>query len=113
MSMAYESVVEQPAGQTWWCHQSRDVRSRIPYHGRAGYASSVRGLCWFADGLIAPVDGVASTIGDMRYAAEASRITPLWGMRFNSHQLMVQPAGDRRIAADPDPHQYLAVSDRP
>ena len=29
-------------------------------------------FAWFADGLIAPVDGVASTIGDMRYAAEAS-----------------------------------------
>jgi inner membrane protein len=43
-------------------------------------------FAWFADGLIAPVDGVASTIGDMRYAAEASSITPLWGMQFDSQQ---------------------------
>ena len=44
-------------------------------------------FAWFADGLIAPVDGVASTIGDMRYAAEASSITPLWGMQFDAHQV--------------------------
>jgi inner membrane protein len=44
-------------------------------------------FAWFADGLIAPVDGVASTIGDMRYAAEASSISPLWGMQFDAHQV--------------------------
>jgi inner membrane protein len=43
-------------------------------------------FAWFADGLIAPVDGVASTVGDMRYAAEASGLTPLWGMQFDAHQ---------------------------
>ena len=43
-------------------------------------------FAWFADGLIAPVDGVASTIGDMRYAAEASGLTPLWGMQFDENQ---------------------------
>jgi inner membrane protein len=43
-------------------------------------------FAWFADGLIAPVDGVVSTIGDMRYGAEASSITPLWGMQFDALQ---------------------------
>jgi inner membrane protein len=38
---------------------------------------------WFADGLIAPIDGVSSTIGDMRYGAEASSLMPLWGMQFD------------------------------
>ena len=40
-------------------------------------------FAWFADGLIAPIDGVPSTIGDMRYAAEASSLMPLWGMQFD------------------------------
>jgi inner membrane protein len=43
-------------------------------------------FAWFADGLIAPVDGVAWTIGDMRYAADASSITPLWGMQFDVNE---------------------------
>jgi inner membrane protein len=43
-------------------------------------------FAWFADGLIAPVDGVSSTIGDMRYAAEASSLMPLWGMQFDGQQ---------------------------
>jgi inner membrane protein len=43
-------------------------------------------FAWFADGLIAPVEGMASTVGDMRYAAEASSLTPLWGMQFDAHQ---------------------------
>jgi hypothetical protein len=41
---------------------------------------------WFADGLIAPLNGMAAIIGDMRYAAEASSITPLWGMQFDPYQ---------------------------
>jgi inner membrane protein len=41
---------------------------------------------WFADGLIAPIDGVPATIGDMRYAAEASSLMPLWGMQFERQQ---------------------------
>jgi inner membrane protein len=44
-------------------------------------------FAWFADGLIAPVDGMASTIGDMRYAAEASSLMPLWGMQFDTDQV--------------------------
>jgi inner membrane protein len=44
-------------------------------------------FAWFADGFIAPVDGMAATIGDMRYAAEASSLTPLWGMQFDAHQV--------------------------
>jgi inner membrane protein len=43
-------------------------------------------FAWFADGLIAPVDGVAWTIGDMRYAADASSLTPLWGMQFDVNE---------------------------
>jgi hypothetical protein len=43
-------------------------------------------FAWFADGLIAPVDGVASTIGDLRYAVDASSLTPLWGIQFDAHQ---------------------------
>jgi inner membrane protein len=40
-------------------------------------------FAWFADGLIAPIDGIPATIGDMRYAAEANSLTPLWGMQFD------------------------------
>jgi inner membrane protein len=43
-------------------------------------------FAWFADGLIAPVDGVSSTIGDMRYAAEANGLMPLWGMQFDAQR---------------------------
>jgi inner membrane protein len=43
-------------------------------------------FAWFADGLIAPVDGVPSTIGDMRYGAEASSLMPLWGMQFDAQR---------------------------
>src|SRR5262245_1840923 len=39
---------------------------------------------WFADGLIAPIEGV-SAIGDMRYAAEPSSLRPLWGIQFAGH----------------------------
>jgi inner membrane protein len=43
-------------------------------------------FAWFADGLIAPIDGVSSTIGDMRYAPEASSLMPLWGMQFDGQR---------------------------
>jgi inner membrane protein len=43
-------------------------------------------FAWFADGLIAPIDGISSTIGDMRYAAEANSLIPLWGMRFDGQR---------------------------
>jgi len=43
-------------------------------------------FAWFADGLIAPVEGVPATIGDMRYAAEASMLVPLWGMQFDGER---------------------------
>jgi hypothetical protein len=42
---------------------------------------------WFADGLIAPIDGVSAAIGDMRYAAEASSLMPLWGMQFDGQRV--------------------------
>jgi hypothetical protein len=38
---------------------------------------------WFADGLIAPVEGAAPAIGDMRYGADASSLEPLWGLQFD------------------------------
>jgi inner membrane protein len=41
---------------------------------------------WFADGLTAPVEGVPATIGDMRYAAEASSLMPLWGLQFDGER---------------------------
>jgi inner membrane protein len=44
-------------------------------------------FAWFADGLIAPIDDVPSTIGDMRYGAEASSLMPLWGMQFDAQRL--------------------------
>jgi hypothetical protein len=43
-------------------------------------------FAWFADGLIAPIDGIPATIGDMRYAAEAHSLTPLWGMQFDGQR---------------------------
>jgi inner membrane protein len=43
-------------------------------------------FAWFADGLIAPIDGIPATIGDMRYAAEASSLMPLWGMQFDGQR---------------------------
>ncbi|HEX2278759.1 MAG TPA: metal-dependent hydrolase [Candidatus Tectomicrobia bacterium] len=43
-------------------------------------------FAWFADGLIAPIDGMPTTIGDMRYAAEAHSLTPLWGMQFDGQR---------------------------
>jgi inner membrane protein len=53
---------------------------------RDGTRRVFRVFAWFADGLIAPVDGLAATIGDMRYAAEASSLTPLWGMQFDAQR---------------------------
>jgi inner membrane protein len=44
-------------------------------------------FAWFADGLIAPIDEVPSTIGDMRYAAEAGSLKPLWGMQFDAQRV--------------------------
>ncbi len=43
-------------------------------------------FAWFADGLIAPIDGVPSTVGDMRYGAEADSLMPLWGMQFDAQR---------------------------
>jgi inner membrane protein len=40
-------------------------------------------LTWFADGLVAPIDGEPYVIGDLRYAVEWSGLTPLWGVRFD------------------------------
>lgn len=43
-------------------------------------------FAWFADGLISPIAEVPSTIGDMRYAAEANSLMPLWGMQFDEQR---------------------------
>jgi len=43
-------------------------------------------FAWFADGLIAPIEAVPTTIGDLRYAAEPASLTPLWGMQFEAQQ---------------------------
>jgi inner membrane protein len=58
-------------------------------------------FAWFADGLIAPVDGVPATIGDMRYGAEASSLRPLWGMQFDGARpegaMRWRPPGSSRL----------------
>lgn len=38
---------------------------------------------WFADGLIAPVEGDANGFGDMRITGTVEGRTPLWGLRFD------------------------------
>jgi inner membrane protein len=38
---------------------------------------------WFADGLIAPVEGGANAYGDMRITATVESLMPLWGLQFN------------------------------
>ncbi len=43
-------------------------------------------FAWFADGLIAPIDGVPHVIGDLRYAADPSGLVPLWGMQFDGRR---------------------------
>jgi inner membrane protein len=40
-------------------------------------------FAWFADGLVAPVDGEPYVIGDLRYAVEWSGLVPLWGIQFD------------------------------
>ncbi|MBO0719920.1 MAG: metal-dependent hydrolase [Blastocatellia bacterium] len=40
-------------------------------------------LNWFADGLIAPVENDANSIGDMRITAAVESMTPLWGLKFD------------------------------
>jgi inner membrane protein len=39
---------------------------------------------WFADGFVTPVDGNATILGDQRFSADFSSITPLWGMDFGT-----------------------------
>jgi inner membrane protein len=43
-------------------------------------------FAWFADGLIARLDGRSSVIGDLRYSADPSSLVPLWGMQFDEHR---------------------------
>jgi inner membrane protein len=54
---------------------------------RDGTRRAFEVFAWFADGLIAPIDEVPSTIGDLRYAADASSLTPLWGMQFDAQRV--------------------------
>ncbi|MBO0797732.1 MAG: metal-dependent hydrolase, partial [Blastocatellia bacterium] len=42
-----------------------------------------RVLNWFADGLIAPVENDANSIGDMRITVAVESMTPLWGLKFD------------------------------
>jgi hypothetical protein len=53
---------------------------------RAGIRRVFDVFAWFADGLIAPIEGVSHAIGDLRYAAESSSLVPLWGMQFDAEQ---------------------------
>jgi inner membrane protein len=43
-------------------------------------------FAWFADDLIAAVEGEASVIGDMRYAVQTSSLVPLWGIQFEAER---------------------------
>jgi inner membrane protein len=43
-------------------------------------------FAWFADGLIAPIDGASDVIGDLRFAADPSGLVPLWGMQFDGRR---------------------------
>jgi inner membrane protein len=43
-------------------------------------------FAWFADDLIAAVEGEASVIGDIRYAVETSSLVPLWGIQFEAER---------------------------
>jgi len=38
---------------------------------------------WFADGLIAPIEGSPNGYGDMRITAAVESLTPLWGLQFD------------------------------
>jgi inner membrane protein len=53
---------------------------------RAGIRRVFDVFTWFADGLIAPIEGVSHAIGDLRYAAESSSLVPLWGMQFDAER---------------------------
>jgi inner membrane protein len=54
--------------------------------GRGGTRRVFHVFAWFADDLIAAIDGEASVIGDMRYAVETSSLVPLWGIQFDADQ---------------------------
>jgi len=53
---------------------------------RAGTRRVFDVFTWFADGLIAPINGVSHVIGDLRYAAESSSLVPLWGIQFDAQR---------------------------
>jgi inner membrane protein len=53
---------------------------------RAGTRRVFDVFAWFADGLIAPINGVSHIIGDLRYAADSSSLVPLWGMQFDAER---------------------------
>src|SRR5262249_39849022 len=40
-------------------------------------------LNWFADRLIAPINGNKNAVGDMRITAAVESLTPLWGLQFD------------------------------
>lgn len=39
---------------------------------------------WFSDGFITPIEGKATILGDQRFAADFSSLTPLWGIDFGT-----------------------------
>jgi inner membrane protein len=63
-------------------------------------------FAWFADGLIAPIDGVPSTIGDLRYGVEASSLMPLWGMQFDPQR----PEGPMRWRSSNSSRSRIAMN---
>ena len=54
---------------------------------------------WFADGLIAPIEGEPQSYGDMRITAEVESLLPLWGLQLDvagQAQRWSPPLGQRR-----------------
>src|SRR5262249_847157 len=43
-------------------------------------------FAWFADDLIAAVEGEASVIGDMRYAGGTGSLVPLWAIQVGARR---------------------------
>jgi inner membrane protein len=63
-------------------------------------------FAWFADGLVAPVDGQPHVIGDLRYAVEWSSLMPLWGVRFDPQG---STAPTRWRPPNHTRHEYIAA----
>lgn len=57
----------------------------LPAHAQADAETRRRFAIfqWFADGLIAPIEGAPQAYGDMRITAEVESLVPLWGLQLD------------------------------